>query len=427
MLLRPEPALDAGVTREVVQRLVERHDALRLRFFPDRDGWASSIATTIEPLPISNFDLSGLDEEEQRSSLERHAGEIQESLDLEHGPLFRIGVFDLGGGEQRLLVVIHHFAMDGLSWRPFWDDFDSIYRDIERSQPVTLSPPSTSFEAWAHALQRRADSDDLRSEMPDWLGLPWDRVRSIPLDHNGSNDANTNASARQVTLDFSVEETSAMLQRTPSIVHKTDLLMTALAEVVADWTGSDTALFDMMGHGRDEDSFDDVDLFGTVGFFISYTPMVLAVSAQPEMPAVLSDQIQPILRRGLGFDLLRYMASDATVRQTFRDLPRAQIMFNHLGKRDELDAVPRGSLFSLARESIGHTHSPSGIRYYPLAISSEIWKDQLRLRFVYSENLHDRSTIEALADDFRDRLLSNVRRAQVDLPAKGGHGLPSDG
>ncbi len=116
------------------------------------------------------------------------------------------------------------------------------------------------------------------------------------------------------------------------------------------------------------------------------------------------------MRRGLDFDLLRYMTSDATIRQTFGSLPKAQILFNHMGKRDELDAVPGGSMFSLAPESIGDTHSPSGIRYYPLAISSQIWKDQLRLNFVFSENLHKRSTVEGLADDFRQKLLANVDR-----------------
>ena len=86
-------------------------------------------------------------------------------------------------------------------------------------------------------------------------------------------------------------------------------------------------------------------------------------------PALLTDQIQPIMRRGLDFDLLRYMTSDATVRQAFGALPQAQILFNHLGKRDNLDTVPGGSSFSLANEPMGNTHSPGSLRCHPLAIS----------------------------------------------------------
>jgi non-ribosomal peptide synthase protein (TIGR01720 family) len=168
-----------------------------------------------------------------------------------------------------------------------------------------------------------------------------------------------------------------------------------------------------MGHGRDEDTVDNADLFDTVGFFISYTPMVLTLAGTngSSTPDLLTDQIQPIMRRGLDFDLLRYMTSDATVRQAFGSLPRAQILFNHLGKRDELDTVPSGAAFALANESIGNTHSPSGIRYYPLAVASQVWKDQLRVNFVYSENLHDRSTVESLAAEFRSRLMALVARS----------------
>ena len=49
------------------------------------------------------------------------------------------------------------------------------------------------------------------------------------------------------------------------------------------------------------------------------------------------------------------MTSDATIRQTFSALPRAQILFNHLGKRDELDTVPPGSTF-YARRRIDGQH-----------------------------------------------------------------------
>jgi non-ribosomal peptide synthase protein (TIGR01720 family) len=105
------------------------------------------------------------------------------------------------------------------------------------------------------------------------------------------------------------------------------------------------------------------------------------------------------------------MASDATVRQQFGALPRAQILFNHLGKRDDLDTVPGGSTFSLASEPMGNTHSPGGLRYYPLAISSQVWRDQLRVNFVYSQNLHARATAEALAQQFKSSLMALVARS----------------
>ena len=412
VLLQSAESIDPESMRRVVERLAARHDALRLRFRHGVNGWASTVAPASEAVPYSSHDLSTLSEAEQRTAIEGQASELQRSLDLEHGPLFRIATFDLGVRGSRILVITHHFVMDGLSWRPFWEDFEAIRAALESGEPDAEMQPSTSFQEWAHALKRRADSDALRGERRQWLDLAWDRVRALPLDHRDPGDANTNGSAREIVLEFSPEETHLVFQETPKVPHKVDFLLTALAQALAERTGSDTVLFDMMGHGRDEEAFDDVDLFGAIGFFISYTPMVLTVPGDEQATQLLTSQIQPILRKGLDFDLLRYMTSDATVRQVFGALPRAQVLFNHLGRRDELDTVPPGSTFSVAPESIGQTHSPQGLRYYPLAISSQVWKERLQLNFVYSENLHDRATIESLAGRFKDRLMALAGRWQ---------------
>jgi non-ribosomal peptide synthase protein (TIGR01720 family) len=411
VLLTPARRLDPGIAGRVVAALLERHDALRLRFFAEGAGWASAIAPATGPVPFGVTDLSGVAAAARPAAVERRAGEVQESLDLQQGPLIRVELFDLGEGGQRLLVVAHHFVMDQLSWPPFWEDFEAYYDGLERGVPVTLPAPATSFESWAHALKRHADSDALRAEMRAWLDLPWERVRPIPIDR--PDGANTNDSAEQIQLVLAPEETSALLLQTPGVVRKADLILTALARATATWTGSDTVLFDMMGHGRDDGIVDGVDPFETVGFFVSYTPLVLRLpeAGTEPLPPSLPQQIDLLMRRWLGFDLLRYMASDGTVRQAFRDLPRAQILFNHHGQRDEPDEVPRSRMFREALEPIGHTHSPKGIRYYPLAVSSEIHRGQLRLNFVYSANLHERSTVARLIDEFRSQLTEAISRA----------------
>ncbi len=411
LLQRPEP-LDPATVRRAVEDVLGRHDALRMRFRNGGNGWEVAVAPNTEPVPFSSHDLAALPADEQRVAIEQRAEELQRSLSLQRGPLIRVATFDLGPHGHRLLVIVHHFAMDGLSWRPFWEDFDAVLNGLERGAPIELPPETTSFAEWSHLLKQRADSPELRGQVRSWLDLAWGEVRPIPIDHPAGDGANTNESAREVVIEFSTDETRSVFQETLGVPHKVDFLVTALAQAIAGWTGTQAVLIDMMGHGRDEDAFETADLFGTVGFFISYTPMVLTPAATSSTSAseLLTDQIQPILRGGLDFDLLRYMTSDATIRQAFSALPRAQILFNHLGKRDELDTVPPGSTFALADEPMGTTHGPSGVRYYPLAISSQVWRDQLQLHFVYSENLHQRSTVEALADDFRRRLLALAKR-----------------
>ena len=343
------------------------------------------------------------------AAVEQRADELQASLDLAHGPLIRVELFDLGEQGQRLLVVVHHFALDQLSWRPFWEDFIALYDEFAHGASVAPPPPATSFEDWAQALQRHADSDALRSEMRLWRSCPGS-ASAHPARPSRRSQHQRLGRARRVV--FTPGETTALLRHTPGVVRKADLILTALARTFAAWTGSDTVLIDMMGHGRDAGIADDVDPMETVGFFISYTPLVLRLAesgAEPAAPS-LTDQIEPLMRHGLDFDLLRFMAGDASVREALQDLPRAEILFNHHGQLDEPDELPRSSLFSAAPESIGSTHSPSGIRYYPIAVTSKIHYGRLRVNFVYSTNLHERSTIVALAEEFRSQLVAVVAR-----------------
>ncbi len=399
-LITPTRHLDPDVTRRVVGHLVERHDALRLRFSLNGDVLSSSIAATVDP-PFSSSDFSKLSPSDQTGAVERRAEEIQAGLALD-SRLVHFELFDLGEQGQRLLVVAHHFVMDQLSWSPLWADFEALYNSLELGAAVSLPAVTTTFEDWARALQQHADSDSIRDGLRTWRDLPWDHVRPIPLDHPGG--ANTNESAEDILLVISSEETENLLRRTPSIARKVDLMLTALARAIAKWTGTDATLIDMMGHGRDDGIAAGVDPLDTVGFFVSYTPLLLRLSGGGSERVPLTEQIEPLIRRGLDFDLLRYMASDPSIRSEFRALPRAQILFNHHGQRDEPVEVPRSDLFVAASESIGDTHAPEGTRYYPLAVSSELQNGQLRFTFIYSANLHDRSTIAALVDDFHTEL-----------------------
>ena len=97
----------------------------------------------------------------------------------------------------------------------------------------------------------------------------------------------------EIQLILTTEETNALLRHTRGVARKADLMLTALARATAKWTDSDTVLIDMMGHGRDESIADGVDPLETVGFFISYTPLVLRLpdpGSAPSGDAVRADR-----------------------------------------------------------------------------------------------------------------------------------------
>ena len=77
---------------------------------------------------------------------------------------------------------------------------------------------------------------------------------------------------------MSSSETEALLREVPDVYRTqiNDVLLMALARVIAAFSRSAVVLFDLEGHGR-EDLFEDVNLTRTVGWFTRIYPVVLAV------------------------------------------------------------------------------------------------------------------------------------------------------
>ncbi len=427
LLLEVRQPLDPILLEQAVGHLLAHHDALRLRFRrwgemrergngATREGaaaWEQVNAGLDDQTPFTWVDLSALPTAEQGETIEALTARLQASLDLTHGPLLRVAYFDLGPDRPaRLFIVIHHLAVDGVSWRILLEDLQTLYRQLSRGEPAQLPPKTTSFQHWARRLVEYAQSDEVRQELAYWLEVPSDGAARLPVDYPDGD--NTEASARSVTVALSPEETQALLQEVPAAYRTeiNDALLAALAQAVAKWTGSSALLVALEGHGR-EDLFDDVDLSRTVGWFTTLYPVRLDLTGiydPGEALKAVKEQLRRVPRRGIGYGLLRYLCEDEEVRQQIRALPQPEISFNYLGQLDQ--AVPEGSPFGPAPESGGPAHSPRGKRSHRLEINGVIAGGRLQLEWTYSETLHRRSTIERLAQDFLEALRAIIAHCQ---------------
>jgi amino acid adenylation domain-containing protein/non-ribosomal peptide synthase protein (TIGR01720 family) len=398
VLLELREPVDAGLLEQALRKLVEHHDALRMRFFRTGDGWEQLNAGPDDTVSLQRVELSTAPEAERGAALTEAASRLQASLKLSEGPLLRAALFDLGSGQpRRLLVVIHHLVVDGVSWRTLLEDVSTGYEQLRRGEPVTLPPKTTSFKAWAERLEAHAKSEALEAERAFWLSDSRREIRPLPVDRTGSNTA---ASARDVSVSLDVEETRALLREVPAAYRARidDVLLTALAQALAGWTGERRHLVELEGHGREE-LFEDVDLSRTVGWFTSVVPVLLEPPASSPGTALraVRDELRRMPNRGIGHGLLRHLGREATVRE-LRALPQAQVVFNYLG---QLDATAASSpLFGMARESSGSSVSARGTRSHLLEVNGLVIEERLRLSWTYSENVHEQATIEALAQGF---------------------------
>jgi len=92
-------------------------------------------------------------------------------------------------------------------------------------------------------------------------------------------------------------------------------------------------------------------------------------------------------------------------------VPQADVNFLYLGRSD--NPASESGLFRVAEESSGPVRSPRDRRRHLLEISSQVSGGQLNVSWIYSEALHHRATVEALAESFRETLRGLIARAEA--------------
>ena len=409
--------------------LLEHHDALRLRFTRDQQGQPTQYIADLNSagrLAFAWIDLAALAPREQQRALPALLKELQASLHLERGPLFRAAFVDLGPATPaKILLVAHHLVVDAVSWRILLEDLETAYRQLSREEPPRLPAKTSSFKRWAEQLTTFAASTELLQEAGYWLSLLERNIPDIPLDRYVSREENTEEWARVVSCSLDAAETRALLQEVPGVYHTqiNDLLLAALALAVRGWSGAHSFLIDLEGHGREEIG-GALDLSRTVGWFTSLFPVVLDLAdvREPgEVITMIKEQLRQVPNRGIGYGVLRYLAPQRELIARLRSLPGAQISFNYLGYLDQ--AGEQASLFRPAWEQGTSNFSLKARRSHMLDILGGVSDGQLRLTWIYSARLHDRATIERLAQ----RYLEELRRliAHCLSPQAGGH-TPSD-
>jgi amino acid adenylation domain-containing protein/non-ribosomal peptide synthase protein (TIGR01720 family) len=409
LLLEARQPLKAHLLRCVVAHLLSHHDTLRLRFAPTAT-WPRQYSVGAEEATVfSCVDLSALPERDHARAVEEVAARLQASLDLAAGPLLRVTLFERRPDRPSLLlIIIHHLAVDGVSWRILLEDLQTAYAQLSRREQVCLQPKTTSFKHWSEKLAEHAQTEAARQEAGYWLAEERRSVLPLPADMQGGD--NSVASAQSVGVALSAEETRALLQDVPRAYRTQigDVLLTALASVFAQWTGREAVLFDVEGHGR-EVLADDLDLSRTVGWFTSLYPVLFNVKrgvTPAERLMSVKEQFRAVPNRGLGYGLLRYASADDETAAALRALPQAEVLFNYLGQFDQV--LPHSALFRLARMAAGPPRSPLARRSHLLEIDGGVEDGRLQFVWTYSRNVHHRSSIEALAQNFVAELRSLI-------------------
>ncbi|GAA4977569.1 non-ribosomal peptide synthetase [Actinoplanes utahensis] len=321
--------------------LVAHHDALRLTLVAGDDGWTLTVP---EPQPqtaglLRRVDVSAADDRAYAAALRAEGDAARDRIDATAGRMVQAVWFDHGPDRSgRLLIAVHHLAVDGVSWRILVPDLITAWQAIDAGREVSLEPVRTSLRRWARGLHEQAARPVLQAEA-DW----WRRMLTAPATAPGSRDltdADTYATARKLTLSLPPATTDPVLTRVPAAYQAgaADVLLAALTLAL----GGGPVLVDVEGHGRDDRLVDGADLSRTAGWFTAIHP--LRLDAGPDDPAEAWDggeatgrllkHVKELVRAvpggGLGHGLLRWL--NPRTGPDLAALPQPRIVFNYLGR-----------------------------------------------------------------------------------------------
>lgn len=382
VLLRPTEPLDADHVRTSVQRLVARHQVLRLSIVApstDDPGRQEVTGGTDESVEVADLREAGA----ATDRMAEIAEEVQRSLDLEAGIVFRAVLFLLPQDEQRLLVTAHHLVSDRISLLLIIDSLAADLRALSNGRPLPPLRTERSFLDWVAA---QAQAVEAQPDLLDhWVDQPWDRLLPIPLDHPESRSENRNDSVAVLTTTITDLPTGPDFED----ARPDELILLGLANAVARWSGGEVALIDVMGHGRRLPV--DVDVTRAVGMFITYSPTIVDVATTS-----VADQVAAVrtgLEYGWSFDpLIVNGLSDAQA--ALAERPRAEVLFNFVGRAIAADG---DAILTATDEPSGAEVDPAGRRDHPVAVRADVADDNsVKLVFVYSTRLHEHATIETL-------------------------------
>jgi glycopeptidolipid biosynthesis protein len=337
----------------------------------------------------------------------------------------------------QLVVIIHHLAIDGVSWRILLEDLNIAWTQHHNGQPVAVPAGGTSFARWASLLVEYARRPEVVEQAEAWR-----QVAATPVALPAVQPAvDTYVSAGRLSVPLDVETTRMLLGEVPAAFHAGihEILLIAFGLAWAEFlgsSGSDDAPvgIGVEGHGRHEELGPEVDLTRTVGWFTTRYPVSLTLgglswaqvaAGEAGLGALIKDAKEQLraLPDPLTYGVLRYLNSDVELGGS-----DPVIGFNYLGRLGGA-GEPSADLWRISQDGLLLTGADTAV---PMPLSHTVELNavtvdtetgpQLHAAWTWAPSVLDRGQVSRLGELWFEALTGICTHVQG-----GGGGLtPSD-
>ncbi|MCB9252333.1 MAG: non-ribosomal peptide synthase/polyketide synthase [Flavobacteriales bacterium] len=396
--------IDKDMLGKALDKIVEQHDGLGFRYVRKEKDVHQIYGNA--KTEVYTEDLSKIDQKDLSAKVEEVSNRYQSSLNIEFGDVFKVVLMRTPETEDfnRLLVVVHHLVIDGISWRILFEDLSLLLAAALEGKDASFPQKSSTFKDWYSELEQYSKQDDLDQESKYWqrvnrsyepLPSDMDNPRSVLME-----DTET------IVLDLEKELTANLLQKVPGVYHTeiNEVLLAGLSQAFFQKYGLKNLNIGVEGHGREE-SIGKVDLSRTLGWFTSIYPVNIEneeTEDEGQLLKSVKEQYRKIPGKGLGYGILKHMLNAPEL----NDGDPWDIMFNYLGQADT--NAETSSLFNQAPENGGSNIHPQNYFSGKIHVNAMVENGVMSFKWTYSKLNYKEKSIQELTDLFKTNLSSIV-------------------
>lgn len=389
-----------GFEEEMVRKLFEfiqnHHDALRINFSKEGEKIIQfnkkqqNVSLTVENLSLENFS----------EELIFHSETLHKSIDVENGPLMKLGLFHSDNGD-RLLIVIHHLVIDGVSWRVLFEDIGTLYKQYKEGEKLSLPAKTDSFKRWAVKLSEYANSHEFLKEKKYWEAI--EKIQVDKLEKTRIPDEAIIKNTEIIRFRLSKEETKVLITGANRAYSTeiNDLLLVAFGIAMRTIFKSEKVMIALEGHGREE-LMHDMDISRTVGWFTSLFPVVLNMEYKDDLSRQIrevKENLHQLPNKGIGYWLLKYLTNPLE-KSNLKFDQSPEIAFNYLG---QFDADVNNMEFQVV-EDVAIKQRDKQASPYILDVSGRIVNYELEILIEYDNKQLDVLKMEQLSASYKETL-----------------------
>ena len=375
--------------QEVMKTLISHHDSLRLIF--DKENGCLKYNDSLDVSNLVHEYNLGEGIKEIGNIINEQLQFLINSINIYEGPIICAELLHADNHEDTMLLVIHHLAVDGVSWRIILEDLETLLSQMTNGQPRILPLKTASFQLWA----RRAQQESYRYKKEISY---WESQQKKYIKFPNVNEFLTKPHMIQSILDIQTTQDLMTKACAPYRTDVEELLLVALAIALGPIFSIDEVIIERESQGRViwNDSTDDTTR--TVGWFSSFYPVKLPTQTQNKdwdnRIKTVKEILHGISDLGIGYGLCaeiqdRWQKESQWIR--FNYLGAFQTQYKHFSIIPDVNIefiVPQTNF---------------------LDILVLMYQDKLYMQIRYNPNCLAKSIVQHIADDWKKEIIDIVQ------------------